>query len=371
MAIITGTNGDDFELYGTREDDIIRGLAGSDYIRGLGGNDILYGGKGIDILWGDDVTNGPLHGNDTLDGGEGNDILIGGKGDDLYIVGAGVDFINDWEGSDTVHLKGVDFNDLGVSYIPDQGLLTLKTQDVFAGGALLSQSIGFSVQLFPGVGTSGISIERVETDDGFYADFRTVDLWKWGTNAGETLKGTMQADTILAGGGNDIVKGFGGNDKLHGGDGNDTLYGGKGADLLHGGDGSDTLFGGKGNDILIGGRDSDTLFGGAGSDTFTFTRESYMSGVDRVKDFSTAQNDKLDLSDLLQFFDPLTDAINDFLQITYNGKNAILSVDLDGKGGDVGMVQVAVIENMHMPPPPPQQDLSAVQDLINKGTIII
>ncbi len=56
-----------------------------------------------------------------------------------------------------------------------------------------------------------------------------------------------------------------------------------------------------------------------------------------------ADGDKLDVSDLIAGYDPLTDAISDFVQITESGSHSYLSVDADG-GGD-NFVQVAYIYN--------------------------
>ena len=61
-------------------------------------------------------------------------------------------------------------------------------------------------------------------------------------------------------------------------------------------------------------------------------------------DFSTAQSDKLDLSDLLSAaYDPLTDAITDFVEITTSGSNSILKVDADGTGAGASFVQIATL----------------------------
>ncbi len=51
-----------------------------------------------------------------------------------------------------------------------------------------------------------------------------------------------------------------------GGVGSDTLVGGGGNNILIGGRGADTLTGGSANDILVGGSGMDTLFGGGGQD---------------------------------------------------------------------------------------------------------
>ena len=114
-----------------------------------------------------------------------------------------------------------------------------------------------------------------------------------GTDATETLRGTIAGDEIFGFGGNDRIMGFQGedcvdagrgNDRLWGGDekdklvggsgrdqikgedGRDDLYGGASVDRLEGNDGRDMLAGGTANDRLIGGPDDDRLFGEAGID---------------------------------------------------------------------------------------------------------
>jgi hypothetical protein len=72
-----------------------------------------------------------------------------------------------------------------------------------------------------------------------------------GTNRTEALVGGRESTTLIARGGNDILRGGSGNDKLFGGRGNDALYGGPGDDRLFGGPGNDTFYGGPGADTII------------------------------------------------------------------------------------------------------------------------
>ncbi|UYG02002.1 DUF5801 domain-containing protein [Halomonas sp. LR3S48] len=76
-----------------------------------------------------------------------------------------------------------------------------------------------------------------------------------------------------------------------------------GNDTLSGGAGNDILVGGAGDDLLMGGAGDDTLVGGLGADTFAWNLgdqgEAGSAAVDTVKDFSLAEGDRLDLSDLL------------------------------------------------------------------------
>ena len=72
------------------------------------------------------------------------------------------------------------------------------------------------------------------------------------------LSGTVLADWITAGAGDDFVAGGSGNDIIAGNSGSDTLRGEAGDDVLYGGAGNDILEGGPGRDILIGGSGTDT-----------------------------------------------------------------------------------------------------------------
>ncbi|MEG2134128.1 immunoglobulin-like domain-containing protein, partial [Pseudomonas sp.] len=154
------------------------------------------------------------------------------------------------------------------------------------------------------------------------------------------------ADTLLGGDGNDILFGQGGDDYLDGGKGNDillggsgkdTLIGGAGNDLLVGGEGNDTLLGGEGNDILIGGKGDDILTGGSGADTFVWKAGD--TGKDVIKDFSRAEGDRLDLSDLLQGESAST--IDKFLKITTVNGESTLQVSSTGKLNDAGGINNA------------------------------
>ena len=170
----------------------------------------------------------------------------------------------------------------------------------------------------------------------------------------DTVTGTAFADTLFGLAGNDTLIGGGGADRLVGGTGSDTasyanatsgvtaslaaniagtneakgdvyvsienltgskyadklygdakanaLNGGSGNDMLSGGAGADTLRGGTGNDTLSGGAGADDLYGGAGRDTFSFKALSdstlTASGRDTIFDFSRADGDKIDLSQI-------------------------------------------------------------------------
>ena len=97
-------------------------------------------------------------------------------------------------------------------------------------------------------------------------DFETNDQVYIGTIAADSLTGGGGNDRLSGHTGNDTLKGGSGRDSLSGGSGNDSLFGNDDQDSLNGGDGNDLLTGDAGNDTLDGGAHDDTLDSGAGSD---------------------------------------------------------------------------------------------------------
>jgi Ca2+-binding RTX toxin-like protein len=89
-------------------------------------------------------------------------------------------------------------------------------------------------------------------------------------------------------------------DKIVGTKASQTLKGAGGADEIDGGAGNDKLYGYAGKDKLIGGAGKDTLTGGTDADLFVFKNVSESKGanVDTILDFSRAQRDKIDLSQI-------------------------------------------------------------------------
>ncbi len=105
-----------------------------------------------------------------------------------------------------------------------------------------------------------------------------------------------------------------------------------------------------GNDILYGGKGWDELEGGDGADIFVL--ESGDTGIDTIEDFNIEEGDVIDISDLPSLFDPLTDAISDFVQFTANSSGnddsedddhkVSLAVDVDG--GEDNFVTIVFLE---------------------------
>lgn len=95
-----------------------------------------------------------------------------------------------------------------------------------------------------------------------------------GTHDGDPayIRPTAQADTLRGSKLADKIGGLGGDDKISGREGNDTISGGAGNDKLHGGAGKDTLS------------------GGSGKDQFVFDTKFAAGNIDRVVDFSVADD---------------------------------------------------------------------------------
>lgn len=214
----------------------------------------------------------------------GNDVIGGGDGNDTLQAGGGSDSINGGAGNDRLISSGA-----GV-YLAETGndtvLAGLGTAETLNGGAgtdwldARSYTGAYAINLGTGAtnfaGESFVNFENVLTAGG-----------------NDTLTGTLGANRMNAGTGNDQILGLGGNDTLEGAAGNDVLWGGLGNDLLQGGLGNDTLNGGGGADVLN---------GAAGADVFRFValNDSAVGvGVDLINGFDGAggaPGDRFDLS---------------------------------------------------------------------------
>ena len=241
----------------------ISGSALDDTLIGNNQNNIIYGNTGRDIIM------------STASNGVGANSLYGGEDNDTFIAGAGNDYIDGGTGVDTI-----DFSQFTAT-----------------------SGINFSLQTnnIQNTGTGGFGTFQVENVE------RII-----GTSFSDLLEGKdSQADTILAGDGNDTVFATSGNDvydgegglntldysnysgaisadlglgeinglatgydqvsnfiHLIGSTGNDTLLGSASTNnTLEGLDGDDIIDGVGGNNTLIAGAGTDTLIARVGNDT--------------------------------------------------------------------------------------------------------
>jgi Ca2+-binding RTX toxin-like protein len=119
-----------------------------------------------------------------------------------------------------------------------------------------------------------------------------------------------------------------------------NLDGRAGDDTLIGSTGNDVLSGGTGNDTLIGGLGGDELAGGSGADHFVFTTAN--DGADLIHDFSRAEGDKIDVSQLMSSLgavgaDPFGNGVLTFQPIAAFGSTGApatrVLLDIDGSAG--------------------------------------
>ncbi|PZO78206.1 MAG: hypothetical protein DI626_12045, partial [Micavibrio aeruginosavorus] len=171
------------------------------------------------------------------------------------------------------------------------------------------------------------------------------------------LKGLAGDDTLYGQDLDDRLDGGAGNDVIYAGDGMDTVYGGSGNDILYGGGAVDFLYGGEGNDWLDGGEGGDILTGGLGADIFVFKNATAFGYEDVIQDFSISEGDKIDISDVLSAFDPLSDVIANFGELTWDG----LKIDQSGSGSN--FVKIANVYS--------QETLDDISTLYQNGSIIV
>jgi len=117
-------------------------------------------------------------------------------------------------------------------------------------------------------------------------------------------------------------------------------------DTITGSSGANVLFGGAGDDTLAGGNGLDTLTGGTGADTFLFDMTAF-NNIDVITDFSTGDNDVINIASLIPTYDPMTSVLSQFVQFMNDGSgNDLLQVDQDGPGGTYSFQTVAKLNGV-------------------------
>jgi Ca2+-binding RTX toxin-like protein len=355
---IYGTEGQDENLMGTPQQDVLYGLAGDDTLFGLAQDDLIDGGDGndtanyryagsgvtvsllatgaqntggagsdtlvgIENLTGSDfndtltgnidsnvLTGGA--GNDVLDGRGGADTMIGGAGHDLYYVDDSNDVIveNAGEGQDRVLAKADFTLAAGVEVETLGALNQLSTTPLNFTGNEFDQSIvgnaGDNILTGGGGnddlnGLGGLNTMIGGTGDDIYR-VRSGDVIVETAGEGDDMIRAYTSYTLESGVSVETIATKNGYSTealdLAGNEFNQTIVANNGANVLSGMGGSDNLLGLEGNDTLIGGAGADTLRGGLGNDSFVFqsASDSTVGAMDRIIDFTAG--DSIDLAQI-------------------------------------------------------------------------
>ena len=378
----------------------ITGTSAANSLISGSGADTIDGGGGLDIInanAGDDRVT--YHGSEsTIDGGTGTDTLILAVGTTSNIdLGSTTDQTTSDATTTVVNFENVDASAvttaLTLTGSSSVNIITGGAGDDIIDGALGADTIfagagndrvtyrGTEVTIDGGAGTDTLVLaagvatninlsadDQTPTDALLYvANFENVDASA--TTAGISLIGSIGANTLIGGAGNDTLNdgGVGLSDILIGGAGNDTYilnnagdtitetvnggvdtiltglttvslvsygnvenltYTGSAAFTGTGSSADNIIIGGSNNDTIDGGAGSDTLIGGAGTDTVVYSNSAVGVTVDLR--LSGAQVSAGDASgDILSGFENLTGSANNDILIGTTGLNVI-----DGGAGD-------------------------------------
>jgi serralysin len=291
---------------GNALDNMIYGGTSSDTIYGLDGNDTIYGRSGNDVVWGgdgDDLIFGEI-GDDTLDGGDGSDTAVFSGLRSAYTISEispGAYRIVGTDGNDILrNIESAQFSDTTIAL---GGPPPPPTVIVGTENAEILQVTADPDEIY---GLDGNDIIRaLGGNDTLYGGDGSDELR--GGDSYDALWGGLGHDDLFGGAGEDTLQGEGGNDRLYGnadddfingGAGNDNVFGGGGNDTVYGGNGADIVNGHAGDDLIVGGSGIDLLTGGLGADRFMFNPGHLGGGLsvtDRIRDFSQAQGDTIDL----------------------------------------------------------------------------
>ncbi len=159
------------------------------------------------------------------------------------------------------------------------------------------------------------------------------------TAIGEALP-TLQAG-LVGTVNNNLLLGTAAGESMHGGV-NATESVVNGNDILVVLGGNDTIWGGAGSDMLLGGAGNDIIAGGQGADNFV-TSSALALDADSVVDYSYVEDDKVDLTALLDAAFSAGNIVNDYARLVQTGNNIEVQVDTDGTGGGGSFTTVATL----------------------------
>ncbi len=406
---IYGYGGDDI-LYGASGNDQLYGGDGSDTasytnaagavtadlssaqasVDGDGGSDgfidieNLEGSAYADLLTGDDQVNiiSGGDGDDIINGGAAADILTGGNGADHFVYEAGVQNHISLNGSTSSYVRLDD-----TSVMPTTAMtINISFQTTSANKAgIMSYAVSgqYNEIILYNPNSLEIYIDNhsfqtgLSFNDGQWHDL-TVTWQQSGLvqlyDHGQLLySGTNYTGTVLNANGVVILGQE--QDALGGGFQSHQAFDGEigkfamwdtvlsSSEIADGSSTDNALFaydfnegGGSVAQDLVGNRDA-TLHS-----TNWISSTVVEEDLDIITDFEKGQ-DSIDISDILDgAFDPVSDAISDFIHLSSNGTDTTVSVDLDGNGGAHAPTTIAVVQNTTW---------VSADEMLNNGDVIV
>jgi Ca2+-binding RTX toxin-like protein len=351
----------------------------------------IYGGLGFDIIstgFGNDTIFGDRPSDGDGDGSTNPDWIIAGAGNDVVFGQSGRDYVNGDIGND--YIAGGAGGDLLQGGFGDDTVLGGDNDDILIGGAVDPLPYGFFESIlvsYNGISDAAITPTIIDGQSGLLTSTSTGDDNLSGGDGNDILSGQDGSDTLRGDGGDDVIEGGEGADDIDGGSGSDTasyagsatsvtvnlllgigqggdaegdtlngietLVGSDFTDNLVGDFGLNTLDGGAGTDVLTGGLGLDFLFGGSEADRFDYNARAETpqgsANRDRIVDFSHADGDKIDLSDIdanthkggNQAFHFIRGQKFHHIEGELRFKNDILSGDVNGDGKPDFQIDVA------------------------------
>ncbi|WP_134682268.1 calcium-binding protein [Paracoccus ravus] len=234
-------------------------------------------------------------GPDVLYGTSGADSMSGGAGNDTYVVDNAGDRVFEASNAGTDTVKSSVSFALGSNF---EKLALTGTGHVNGSGNSLANAIsGNAGNNVLNGGAGADSMSGGAGNDSYIVDNAGDRVFEASNSGTDTVKSSIS----FALGSNLEKLALTGTDHVNG-SGNslaNAISGNAGNNVLNGGSGNDVLVGGSGNDRIIGGAGADRLMGDVGADSFVFVALSESTvtsaGRDTITDFSTSQNDLIDL----------------------------------------------------------------------------
>jgi len=334
---LTLTGGAALDGTGNAADNTLTGNAGANLLRGLGGHDRLDGGAGQDVLEGG-------VGNDSyvVDNVKDKVVELAGEGTDrvessvsFSLAGQYIEIL-DLTGSANINATGNGFDNELIGNSGANVLNGAAGADRMEGGAgndryVVDNAGDKAFELSANGGTDRVDSSVTYSLAGQYIETLTLTgnatIHGTGNGLANTLIGNDAGNILNGGAGADRMEGRDGNDRYIvddagdsilelAGDGTDSVdasvsyslagqyvetlrltgsaaingTGNGQANSLYGNGAVNVLSAGAGDDKLYGGAGKDTLTGGAGLDRFIFDAALGTSNVDKITDFTAADD---------------------------------------------------------------------------------